>query len=202
VNPFEVIGKQKSFNSCVRIFEVYSLFCKVSPKALCVAEGFLQAEQVLQLRVQKLWENRNSFIFFVCNATVWLNSLSTLKTGSMKKNIHGLLLQIIGIICTLLFLLSCTKDKNDSNTRTYTIYSPVYKSKTGVLASINGVSTTAIEHAGKLYIKDNFIYLNEVNKGIHIIDNSNPAHPVQIAFLSIPGNLDIAVKRNILYADM
>ncbi|HXL56939.1 MAG TPA: hypothetical protein VN958_11810, partial [Chitinophagaceae bacterium] len=120
----------------------------------------------------------------------------------MKKNIHGLLLQIIGIICTLLFLLSCTKDKNDSNTRTYTIYSPVYKSKTGVLASINGVSTTAIEHAGKLYIKDNFIYLNEVNKGIHIIDNSNPAHPVQIAFLSIPGNLDIAVKGNILYADM
>jgi hypothetical protein len=78
----------------------------------------------------------------------------------------------------------------------------VYKSKTDVLASINGNAATAVQHAGKLYVKGNFIYLNDVNKGIHIIDNSNPSHPVQIAFLSIPGNLDIAVKKNILYADM
>jgi hypothetical protein len=83
----------------------------------------------------------------------------------------------------------------------YDLY-PVYKAKSEVLASINGVSTTTIQHAGKLYIKDNFIYLNEVNKGIHIIDNSNPSHPTQIAFLAIPGNLDIAIKGNILYADM
>ena len=71
-----------------------------------------------------------------------------------------------------------------------------------MLASINGNSATPIQQAGKLYIKDNFIYVNEVNKGIHIINNSNPSKPVQVAFLSIPGNLDIAIKGNILYADM
>ncbi len=71
-----------------------------------------------------------------------------------------------------------------------------------MLASINGDANTAIQQAGKLYIKDNFIYVNEVNKGIHIINNSNPSKPVQVAFLSIPGNLDIAIKGNILYADM
>jgi hypothetical protein len=85
---------------------------------------------------------------------------------------------------------------------TYTIYSPVYKSKSQVLASINGSAATTVQHAGKLYLKDNFIYLNDVNKGIHILDNSNPSHPVQVAFLAIPGNLDIAIKGNILYADM
>ena len=120
----------------------------------------------------------------------------------MKKNIRLILLQLTAAACTFLFFSGCSKDGDGKKTQTYTIYSPVYKSKADVLASINGASTTAIEHEGKLYIKDNFIYLNDVNKGIHIIDNSNAAHPVQIAFLSIPGNLDIAIKGNILYADM
>ncbi|MEP6846589.1 MAG: hypothetical protein ABI861_11320 [Panacibacter sp.] len=120
----------------------------------------------------------------------------------MKKNVRLITLQILTVASALLMLSSCSKDHSDKTTQTYTIYSPVYKARSEVLASINGVSTTTIEHAGKLYIKDNFIYLNEVNKGIHIIDNSNTSHPVQVAFLAIPGNLDIAIKGNILYADM
>ena len=44
-------------------------------------------------------------------------------------------------------------------------------------------------------------FLNEPNKGVHIIDNSNPASPINKSFISIPGNYDIAVKGNILYAD-
>ena len=99
-------------------------------------------------------------------------------------------------------LPGCSKDNADKNTKTYTIYSPVYQSKAAVLAAINGAPSTAIEHAGKLFIKGDYIYLNDVNKGIHIIDNSNATHPFQVAFLSIPGNLDIAIKGNILYADM
>lgn len=101
---------------------------------------------------------------------------------------------------TLLFS-ACIKD-TFKQTKTYTIYSAVYKQKSDVLASVNGNATEPVEHAGKIYIKGNYIYLNEVNQGIHIIDNSNPSSPLQIAFLSIPGNLDIAIKGNILYADM
>ena len=44
-------------------------------------------------------------------------------------------------------------------------------------------------------------FLNEVDKGIHIIDNANPASPKNVAFIDIPGNMDLAVKENILYAD-
>lgn len=118
----------------------------------------------------------------------------------MKKYSIELPIQLLAIAAMVLLFAACTK--NTRKTQTYTIYSPVYASKAQVLASINGIASQPIEHAGKLYIKDNFIYLNEVNKGIHIIDNSNPSLPVQIAFLSIPGNLDIAIKNNILYADM
>ena len=125
------------------------------------------------------------------------------KLSCMKKNNHLIPLQIIAVACCMLLISACSKDNNNGRQKQrITVYTPVYEAKAKVLASINSNSSQSIEHAGKLYIKDNFIYLNEVNKGIHIIDNSNAAHPVQIAFLSIPGNLDIAIKGNTLYADM
>ena len=116
------------------------------------------------------------------------------------------LLLVTTTCCVYFFLNSCSKDKvhteTHTETYTYTINTPVYESKSEIFKAINGPANTAIEHAGKIYTKDNFIFLNEVNKGIHIINNSNPSYPVQVAFLSIPGNLDIAIKGNILYADM
>jgi hypothetical protein len=113
------------------------------------------------------------------------------------KNYKTVLFTFLALFC---MLYSC--HKNNQQTRTYTIYKPVYKARSTVLAAINGNVSQPVETAGKIYIRDNFIYLNEVDKGIHIIDNSTPARPIQIAFLAIPGNLDIAVKENILYADM
>lgn len=67
-----------------------------------------------------------------------------------------------------------------------------------------GVKTEAartLENPGKIYIKDNYLFINEIKKGIHIIDNANPASPRVLSFLAIPGNVDMAVKGNILYAD-
>jgi hypothetical protein len=85
---------------------------------------------------------------------------------------------------------------------TYTIYTPTYQMKQAALDSINGDASKTIDSLGKIYIKDQFIYLNDVDKGIHVIDNTDPAHPVQTAFLRIPGNQDIAIQGNTLYADM
>jgi hypothetical protein len=59
----------------------------------------------------------------------------------------------------------------------------------------------AIGTAGKIYIKDNYLFVNEKYKGIHVFDNSNPSSPVNLAFLDIPGNVDLAVRGNYLYAD-
>jgi hypothetical protein len=137
------------------------------------------------------------------NATVSSNLLSALKTTDMKKNKQLPSLQTFIIAGIILLFSACSKDTAPGKkTYTYTIYTPVYQSKATVLAGINGNAAEPIKHAGKIYIKENFIYLNDVNKGIHIFDNSNPSRPVQIAFLAIPGNLDIAVKENTLYADM
>ncbi len=121
------------------------------------------------------------------------------KTTIMKKNIRYVLGCMLTISCILFFQFGCMKDHS---TKTYTIVKPVYKDKSTVLSEINGSATQPIENAGKIYIKDKFIFLNEVDKGIHIINNSDPSHPVQTSFLNIPGNQDIAVKGNTMYADM
>ena len=98
-----------------------------------------------------------------------------------------------------LLLTGCLKDKV---TETYAIFTPVYTLKSSVLAAINGNPGQAVAQPGQIYTKGSFIYLNDVNTGIHIIDNSDPTHPVQTAYLNIPGNQNIAIRGNILYADM
>ena len=110
-------------------------------------------------------------------------------------------LSAIGIVVALGGLLfpGCLKDKVK---KTYTMYIPVYTKKTTVMSSINGDPGHALAKAGQIYIKDSYIYLNELNSGIHVIDNINPAHPVQVAFLNIPGNQNIGIRGNILFADM
>ena len=83
-----------------------------------------------------------------------------------------------------------------------------YRGTESVRVTLNELRTSVktlpaqdLENPGKIYVKDNYLFINEVKKGIHIIDNSNPALPKPISFIQILGNVDIAVKGNILYAD-
>jgi len=99
----------------------------------------------------------------------------------------------------MFFLGGCVKD---NCTQTYTYFMPVYKTSSEVRANIKSNQPKEIERPGKLFIKGNYIFLNEVDRGIHILDNSNPSSPKNVAFIDIPGNMDLAVKGNILYADL
>jgi len=96
-------------------------------------------------------------------------------------------------------LQSCLKD---NVTKTYSIFEPIYKSKSEVLSEIKSSTPVSISNPGKIYMYGNYIFLNEINKGVHIIDNNDPSHPSLKAFINIPGNIDIAVKGSTLYADL
>ena len=85
---------------------------------------------------------------------------------------------------------------------TYSWYEPLYKTKAEVIADIKSNPPRDIVTPGKIFINGKYIYLNERGSGIHIIDNSNPSSPKNIAFISIAGNVDIAIKGNTLYADL
>ncbi|MDF4203774.1 hypothetical protein PXD56_12440 [Maribacter sp. SA7] len=58
-----------------------------------------------------------------------------------------------------------------------------------------------IESSGKIYAYGNYIFVNDVNKGFHVIDNQNPSAPKSIAFIKLEGNNDISVKDDKIYAD-
>ena len=104
------------------------------------------------------------------------------------------------LVAAASFLLQgCLKD---TCTKTYVIYTPVYLSKTEARNNINSNAPRPVVKPGKLFVRGNYIFLNEIDKGIHIIDNSNPASPINKYFINIPGNIDVAVKGDVLYADL
>lgn len=106
---------------------------------------------------------------------------------------------VLVAVITAVLLQGCIKD---TCTHKYSIY--VYKPVYQPMSALRQVSVQApkpVTANGKIFIKGNFIYLNEANKGFHVIDNSNPAAPKNIAFVSVPGCIDIAAKGNYLLAD-
>ncbi|QJW92085.1 hypothetical protein HNV11_23265 [Spirosoma taeanense] len=96
-------------------------------------------------------------------------------------------------------LMSCTD--NCEQVRTFRRYTPYQIPLTELRQTVASGAPQPLVEPGKLYIKDQYLFIVEVKKGIHIFDNSDPANPRAISFLSIPGNVDIAVRDNFLYAD-
>lgn len=129
-----------------------------------------------------------------------MQQLSSFKIIIMKKFFTIALPAFILIFCAI-FFASCMKD-NCKKTYTYSYYQPVYKTTGEVKANIKSSVSKDVENPGKLVILGNYIFLNEIDKGIHVIDNSNVAQPKNIAFINIPGNMDLALKGNTLYADL
>lgn len=109
-----------------------------------------------------------------------------------------LVLQLMTTVILTASLSGCDKEKT---TRTYTWYTPVYKLLPEVRSEMKSSPARALKNPGKIYINGNYIFLNEVNEGIHVIDNSQPSSPKNIGFIPIPGNEDLAAQGNILFAD-
>lgn len=116
----------------------------------------------------------------------------------MKKS--NLTTAMFSAILTLLFFATGCQDKV-YETITYTANVPVYMDFEEFRGSVKTTATQELVNPGKIYFKDNLLYINEINQGIHVIDNTDPTAPQKIAFITIPGNLDLAIRGNILFAD-
>lgn len=104
-------------------------------------------------------------------------------------------------ILTLLILTLAMTSCRDQFTEVFTANSPLYMSYDAFRAAVKSSGPRDLENPGKIYFKDQFIFIVEELKGFHIIDVSTPASPQKKAFVEVPGCVDIAVKENILYAD-
>ncbi len=110
----------------------------------------------------------------------------------MKKSILTLLL--------ILGLASCDK-KEEGDYADYLVATPITMSVTDFKNSVDIVAPRPINESGKIYAYQNYIFVNDKYKGVHVIDNSDPSSPQKISFIKIAGNVDISIKGNFLFAD-
>ncbi len=111
----------------------------------------------------------------------------------MKKSIP-----VIAII-VMLFLSSCWEPFGGEEF--YSDYKPVLMERTNLENSISVQAPRQMCATGKIFFKDNFIYIVERYEGIHVVDNSNPKEPHNTAFIAVPGSVDMAMKNNVIYVD-
>ncbi len=100
---------------------------------------------------------------------------------------------------TLFVLWSCNND--DTEYEIINVATPELMSKAEFRTSVEVLPPQNIDESGKIYAYNDYIFVNDEFQGVHIIDNTNPEAPSATAFLKIPGNVDISIKDNHLYAD-
>ncbi len=105
------------------------------------------------------------------------------------------------VLSIFILLLLGTWSCEDNIQHEYTVNSPIYMSTEEFKAAVKTESAKELSVAGKIYFYQDYIFVNEKFEGIHVIDNSDPSNPKNVNFLAIPGNIDMAVKDDILYAD-
>ncbi len=82
----------------------------------------------------------------------------------------------------------------------YQAYEPVTQSREDFEAGVKLMPSRPVEYAGKIYIKDNLMYINEKQEGFHVFDNTNPEDPQSLAFISIPNSTDLAIRGEVIYS--
>jgi hypothetical protein len=109
--------------------------------------------------------------------------------------------KIIPIITLIMFFSMVFSSCEDNTLKEYKGYAPVYLSYNDLRTSVTEEQNVDLKNPGKIYFKDNYIFIVEELKGIHIYDNSNPSSPVKKTFIKLPGVVDISITDNIMYAD-
>ena len=101
--------------------------------------------------------------------------------------------------CFILLIGSCSENET---TKSIIGFKPVYGGIEDIQKLITTTTAQPLKSVGKIYTYGNLLLINEVGKGVHVYDNQDPSAPVNLKFIAIPGNVDVALKDGYLYADL
>jgi hypothetical protein len=107
---------------------------------------------------------------------------------------------LLATVLSIAFFSGCLRDECTSE-QTYVRFDPVYKTIDEIRTNLTVEAARALKNPGKIYALGNLLFINEKQEGIHVIDNTDPANPQNIAFWNLPGNVDMVIQDNFLYAD-
>ena len=104
---------------------------------------------------------------------------------------------VISLVFLVISLISCSEGEY----KIVNVATPIYMSKSDFRKSVEILPPKSIIESGKIYTYNNLVLVNDVKKGIHIINNSNPENPVKIAFIKVIASTDMEIKGNYLYVN-
>lgn len=102
------------------------------------------------------------------------------------------------LACALLIFSGC-KDKTFQK---YTANVPVYTDFDEFRSDLGTVkfeTAKPITQKGNIYFKDNYLFIIDSYKGIHVVDNSNPSSPNNVGYYAVTGITGMAIENNYLY---
>ncbi len=124
-----------------------------------------------------------------------------------KKGVIACILSFFSLLSVACYydgygLGECARYDNEGNCVERVIYAdPVYMSYNELRSSVRQEAVRPLDDVGRIYAYENYLFINERNKGIHVFDNADAFNPKPLSFIAIPGNLDIEIRGDRLYAD-
>lgn len=106
----------------------------------------------------------------------------------------------LGALCVVLSFSNCFYPYGHGGENWQQLgYRPVYGSADEL--KISWEDAREVNNPGKIYIYGSYLLINEVGMGIHVYNNADPSKPDAVGYIRIPGNSNMAIKNDILYAD-
>ena len=102
--------------------------------------------------------------------------------------------------CFMLLMGSCSD--NETTKSVIGFQTGLWRNRRHSKTNYNYCTAQPLKSVGKIYTYGNLLLINEVGKGVHVYDNQDPSAPVNLKFIAIPGNVDVALKDGYLYADL
>ena len=114
-------------------------------------------------------------------------------------------LKILFLVILLPIFQGCwlTSEPDDmpTNPTVTSNYTPVIINRSELESSTAFENPREIINSGKIYVKGQFLFVNEKNEGFHIFNNSDPVNPLKIGFIKVLGSSDLAIKDDIIYVN-
>lgn len=108
-------------------------------------------------------------------------------------------IKVFNFFVLTFLLIACYNGGPDFPVRNVQGYRPIYA--TAADTTITFGKAQPLKKPGKIYTYGKYLMVNEQTKGIHVFDNEDPNSPKAVGFLKINGNVDMAIRNNVLYVD-
>lgn len=106
---------------------------------------------------------------------------------------------LISLVAFMPFLTSCGDSLPGFPDREIQGMKPVYAALES--APIAQLESQSFIRPGKIYVYGNLLLVSDIDAGIHVFDNTDSSNPQNLYFINVPGNTDMVIKDDHIYAN-